>query len=540
MGGTAAGALSSGVLSPWLPPASGADTRPKLRPMSPRVRIERAFELRVSSAKAMKTSPAAAAVDNGDEARYPSRLANFTKGLPHDAAGNVDLKVYAAYTEALRSGRPENLDALPLQGGFRLVNPHASWAYGMEGAESVQIAVDPPPTFSSAEVAAEACELYWLALTRDVTFADYGTDALTQKAAAELSKLSGWRGPRDAGGVTPGILFRGETPGDRIGPYVSQFLWQEVPYGAIRLVQQVRTATPGLDYLVTREDWLAAQNGRPTPMRHASAYRYIRSARDLAAYVHLDFTYQAFLTACLILFGFEGTTDAQKVYKGAPFDAGNPYRGSKVQTGFVTFGVAQALDLVARVAAHALRACWYYKWLVHRRLRPEEYGGRIDDHRSTRVVHPLHADILNSAALDEVRARHGSFLLPQSYPEGSPLHPAYPAGHAAIAGACTTALKAFFDESFPIDDPVVATPDGLHLVPYQGRDLTVGGELDKLASNVAMGRNAAGIHWRSDAAAGLRLGEAVTLSVLAELKACVNENFGGFTLTKFDGTRVTV
>jgi hypothetical protein len=33
--------------------------------------------------------------------------------------------------------------------------------------------------------------------------------------------------------------------------------------------------------------------------------------------------------------------------------------------------------------------------------------------------------------------------------------------------------------------------------------LTVGGELDKLAGNVSYGRNFAGIHWRSDASAGL-------------------------------------
>src|SRR3712207_8375979 len=47
------------------------------------------------------------------------------------------------------------------------------------------------------------------------------------------------------------------------------------------------------------------------------------------------------------------------------------------------------------------------------------------------------------------------------------------------------------------------------LVPYTGPPLTVGGELNKLAVNYVMGRNWAGIHWRSDGAASLALAEEV-------------------------------
>ncbi len=49
-----------------------------------------------------------------------------------------------------------------------------------------------------------------------------------------------------------------------------------------------------------------------------------------------------------------------------------------------------------------------------------------------------------------------------------------------------------------------------------------------------------GVHWRTDAIEGLRLGEAVALSVLAEVKGCFNEEFGGFNFTRFDGTTVVV
>jgi hypothetical protein len=102
-----------------------------------------------------------------------------------------------------------------------------------------------------------------------------------------------------------------------------------------------------------------------------------------------------------------------------------------------------------------------------------------------------------------------------------------------------TALKAFFNGAFPIPRPQVATDDGLVLVDYPGT-LTVEGELDKLASNIAVGRLFAGVHWRADAWAGLRLGEAVALSILGDLRRTFPENFGGFTLTTFDGTPIRV
>ena len=103
-----------------------------------------------------------------------------------------------------------------------------------------------------------------------------------------------------------------------------------------------------------------------------------------------------------------------------------------------------------------------------------------------------------------------------------------------------TILKAWFDESQVIPNPVQATPDGLSLIPYTGAPLTVGGELNKLAANVAIGRNIAGVHWRSDAAESLKLGEAVAISILRDHRGCFNEAFNGFTFTKFDGTTATV
>ena len=130
-----------------------------------------------------------------------------------------------------------------------------------------------------------------------------------------------------------------------------------------------------------------------------------------------------------------------------------------------------------------------------------------------------------------------------SYPEGCPLHPSYPSGHATAAGAAVTVLKWFFDESFVIPNPLTTTSDGLSVVPYSGSDasqMTVGGELNKLASNVGFGRVFAGIHWRQDVQQAMLLGEAVAISLLRDQAHLYNENYTGFTFTSFNGTTVTV
>ena len=46
----------------------------------------------------------------------------------------------------------------------------------------------------------------------------------------------------------------------------------------------------------------------------------------------------------------------------------------------------------------------------------------------------------------------------------------------------------------------------------------------------------AGVHWRSDGIQGILLGEKVALLILNDYRQTYNENFGGFSFTKFDGT----
>jgi hypothetical protein len=127
-----------------------------------------------------------------------------------------------------------------------------------------------------------------------------------------------------------------------------------------------------------------------------------------------------------------------------------------------------------------------------------------------------------------------------AFPEGSPMHTAYGAGHATVAGACVTMLKALLDETQIVRNPVVPNNAGTELVPFQGPPLTVGGELNKLASNISTGRNIAGVHWRTDGVESVQLGEATSISILRDMFATYAEPFEGFSLTKFDGTTITI
>ena len=226
---------------------------------------------------------------------------------------------------------------------------------------------------------------------------------------------------------------------------------------------------------------------------------------------------------------------------GYPPNPGNPYVGNKTQIGFTTFGPPHFATLLCEVSTRALKATWHKKWQVHRRLRPEAYGGLVHNQiTADRYPGVIDDRLLNSESVARVHDKYGTYLLPMVFPEGSPVHPSYTAGHATVAGACVTILKALFNERYVIPNPVVPTPDGLSLVPYTGPALTVGGELNKLASNVATGRNIAGVHWRSDAIESMRVGEALAISILRDQRKLYNENFGGFTFTKFDGTTTTV
>jgi hypothetical protein len=437
---------------------------------------------------------------------------------------------------AIHGGQPQQFDQIQLGGTALLVDPQAGLAFDLEGTDSHQLAIGTPPSVSSQAMADTMVESYWMCLLRDVNFTQYGNEPISQAAIKELNSLPAFAGPKP---VTPQNLFRGFTPGDVLGPYPSQFILQPTSFGAIAIDQLFTTYTPGLDYMTDQASWLAVQNGQgpfgasqPDPN-----LQHLRNGRGIGAYVHVDVLFEAYFIACLLL-----------IDNNAPLDPNNPYVGSKTQSGFGTWGSPHLKTIVAEVSQRALKAVWYQKWFVHRHLRPEAFGGLVHMEKTGQANYPLHSDVLNSHALAELFAKNGSYFLPHAFPEGCPQHPSYGQGHGTVAGACATIVKAWFNDLAPLTsipglaNIVQPSEDGFSLVPYEGSDagqLTIGGEMNKLAANIAIGRDHAGVHWRHDYADSLPLGEAVAISVLNDMGKTWNESFEGFSFTKFNGQRIT-
>lgn len=537
--------------------------------LSPGQRRDRARQLRIDAANENYNAPLRNGVANGDEAAYPNGLLSFSKSLPHNAYGEPDPNAYAQFRQALRTGRPADFDALPigvhnpLGNGRRLVNPLAGVAFDLEGADSGRLGLPAAPAFGSAEEAAEMAELYWMALTRDIPFNQWDSHPLTNAAAADLTAFgAAFKGPKQGGVVTPQTLFRDPFPGVTVGPWLSQFFLKPIPFGAQSIDQRLRPGLTGVDYMTTLPSWLAVQNGVNTPgIAVEATARYINGGRAMAQFAHIDQLYQAYFNAMNILLGLGVPWDAGNPYGRQPEGgAGRPYDASLngptpnllngTQVGFGTFGGPFILALMAEVSTRGLKHVWNEKWFVHRRLRPEEFAGRVEVMRSGARRYPVSDALFSSTVLPQVFSRNnvlnggsgGSWLLSQALPEGSPNHPAYGSGHATVAGACVTILKAFFDENSILPRPYYRTSDdGLSLIEDASiPDLTVGGELNKIGSNVAQGRNIAGVHWRSDATEAQRLGESVALSVLNDARRFYGEPGAGsrFTVQRYDGTTV--
>jgi len=489
---------------------------------------------------------------NGDEERYPHRIGNYSKGLPHNDLGEVDPSAYDAMLRALASGRFEDFEAIPLGGVLRLTNPLGGLTYDLVGPDASAVHLEPPPALASAEAAAQVAELYWMALCRDIPFTDYSTDPTIAAAIADLSRYPGYRGPRP---ITPQTIFRLNSPGVLEGPMVSQFLLRPWVYDGIAIESRLQVPLPvttgeGIDFMTSYDEWLAAQRGFPAgttiaPPRMDPVPRHIHDLRSLGQNANSDVHFTPYLRAALILLTLGDAALSDR----------NPYKSSRTQSGFASFGPSHLLTLLGcltRVSHHG----FYGKWFINRYLRPDAFGGRVHNRRRGAADYPIHPELLNSPVLDLIyvynervnRRRglndgQGSYLLPVMMPIGSPTDPSHPAGHSYTASSRASLLKAWFKEDFVLPNPVKPNRDGTALESYvpgvDGPPLTVRGELNKLAHNTSLGRDAYGVHYRADDIDGFRLGEEVAIRMLREERATYAESvFQGFAFTLLDGTPV--
>lgn len=416
-----------------------------------------------------------------------------------------------------------------------------------------------------------------------------GYDVMTGQPTGKLPKLTGK------------LLFRGSGPGAKAGPWVSQFMLLgneaggrvledgEISYGSQFISQKTKTFRAGLDYMTNWQEWLDVQNGANFRDMHLFAQgedekavtRFITTPRDIATYVRFDALYQAYLNACLVMLGTPtiGTQD------------GFPEMNDKARTGFASFGGPHVLSLVTEVATRCLKFARRQKFNWHRRARPEKVSGllAVGDAQHSKVrlgkktqkaidemLEPLApiAELVKAHNAQREGANHdqeddafravkgkqpkwiegSNLLLAMAFPEGSPMHPAYAAGHATVAGGCVTMLKAFFktlntETNMPvswsdIELPVFrASEDGSRLDNIESAENTAGmtleGELNKLAANISIARNMAGVHYYSDYYDSLRMGERVAVGILLEQMQSYDEPVS-IVFRSFDGEIIEI
>ena len=497
--------------------------------------------------------------------------------------------------------------------------PTAGTAYELQGPDAQAVTMPPAPPLlgkdgePNPELVFEMAEVYELAVLRDTPLNDFEagttstgvTDSLNRlKALSYASKPTGRPRKMQNGMLTEQTLFRGSSPGVDVGPYLSQFMLignpdfvggsvadGKITYGVLQIDQKVPVATPQRDYMQCMADYVSVQRGIKQPRESYEGptdgpadRRFITTPRDLATYVHYDALYQAYLNACLILLGMGAPTDPACDHLAGGGAGSDDPKYRRNAGGFALYGGPHILTLVTEVATRALKAVRFQKFNNHIRLRPEALAARIE---LTRRFANGHAQVpqailehmegykdalTNNGTLGAIAALNGaancfgtakpedtgSWFLPMAFPEGSPMHPAYGAGHATVAGACVTILKAFFDTAAvlvkykengqdkvgfrrrrPSDTPVlyrVKDATGAQLEAHTGCEpLTLEGELNKLAANISIGRNMAGVHYFSDYYDSLRMGEEIAIGMLEEQALTYPTDPFVLSLPTFDG-----
>ncbi|MEZ5307276.1 MAG: vanadium-dependent haloperoxidase [Pyrinomonadaceae bacterium] len=506
-------------------------------------------------------------------------LGSFHKTLPHNEFGEVERRAFRELLAATAGdGSGFGNVAKGSRNAAKLSNPQSGLSADQLIHHPASYSLPSAPSVLSETIATEMTELYWMSVLRDIPFNEFEIDPLIGQASSEVDELFRGAISTEAEGfirgtdlpnsnsestiVTRKNLFRLGAKNEDIGPMLSQFFVRPVSYGTQTIDVRQRPYKSGRDYLTKFDEWLSAQNSgkdragqsyskanEDSSKNFESSNRYISTMRDLSRFVNKDALYQAFLNTAIILLSGE-----------AKWTQGNPYgdfgRLRDREAGFGVLGGPHILALVSEVATRALKVVWNQKWQTHLRLRPEAYGGlvHVQNIGVKGVTRPygLPEWVSQTEAANMIRAKHGTLLLPMSYTPGSPTHPAYGAGHATVAGACVTVLKAFFKTFETVDGVDRGVPfntlverdkpygpkkeivsyitgyrnkkwDRFRLGKSIASKLTIEGELNKLAQNVAMGRSMGGVHWRTDNTRSLVLGEALAAEILADITNDANE-----------------
>jgi len=479
----------------------------------------------------------------------------FSKTLEHDPVTSFPLCSHVGKLIEAVSNPPtaESFNAIPLAPGSKkqLEGPQTSWDSVLMCSPATTHAE--PTNVTDPEFGFEIAEVYAMALLRDKPFFEWRQDPDVQKVVDILNTYTHKSSaPLEGGMITMNTLMRGNGPDETVGPYVSQYLLQPFSYGNLRITQKYVMENDALK-TSTWTEFIKIQDGQPSSDKTAEARESFNFCpRILGSGVHKDPLFQLYYDAALISFGCD--------IKPAGIKGMTP---PKI-TAWTQGGKPDVFGAVSTVANMALKAAWWHKWQQAMRIRPEAVGGLFEFCKNNEAecekvpkLRPMY-DAFRQGLKDMTKnLTGGTLLLPLQYPEGSPTHPSWPAGHAVVAGACVTVLKAMLNthgsnnEKLPWPkgkkgkcSAIEAVSGNTTAVCHEddASKMTIVGELNKLASNAALGRNVAGVHYRSDGAQGMLLGEQIAIQYLKNkfqeyaLKSISNS----FTLEKFDGMVIEI
>ncbi len=274
LGGAAAAAMTSGVLGaavlePAAKAAVGTDLAAEVAPTPANIRRKSCRDKRRGMADYWFDKGTVQHPVNGDETLYDSRIGNYSKSMPHNAFGEVDPDDYNSLLKAIDSGKAIGLRRHDPRSRRPASRParSAAWPSTWRAVDSHDVAVPPPPALASKEMAGEMVEIYWMALLRDVNFLDYGSSRVAATAIADLNGFGAdFKGPKiGTARCTPQTLFRDTAPGTAIGPYISQFMWLNTPFGVEFVERKMWTLAPGSDHMQNFDNWLAVAERATVP-----------------------------------------------------------------------------------------------------------------------------------------------------------------------------------------------------------------------------------------------------------------------------------
>src|SRR5438093_9293899 len=143
--GQVGAALAGGAVLGKAAIASGQDYNPAIRDsiLSPAKpikdpRVKESLAIRTTAATLESQIPVPPHTTNGDEQLSPDKSGTYSKGIPQDGIGLVNLAAFQTFKRALNSGRGADFENI-IMGGTRTLNgPQGGLAFALEGSDAVQ------------------------------------------------------------------------------------------------------------------------------------------------------------------------------------------------------------------------------------------------------------------------------------------------------------------------------------------------------------------------------------------------------------------